>query len=202
MKHSLFNIASVSRETLDQLHTYESLVAKWSPTINLISKGDIPHIWSRHIIDSLQLSAYIPRTATRITDIGSGGGFPGIVLACSTKLPFDLIESDARKCAFLREAARELGLNVTVHNIRLENSQTPPASVVTARGFAPLDRLIPQSLHLLAPNGYFLLPEGRNADNELTEAAKEWHMHVERYASISDSQAAILKLSDIRRYGE
>ena len=192
----------VSRETEARLHAFATLVQKWNPTINLVARTDLEHLWQRHIVDSLQIAPLITATASHVIDIGSGGGFPGIVLAIATGLPFDLVESDARKCAFLREAARTVRVTATIHSTRIEQITLPPAPIVTARALAPLARLIPQARHLLNPTGYFLFPKGRNAETELTEASREWQMKVERFASNTDPAATILKLSEVRPVGD
>ncbi len=202
VKHSTLPPVNVSRETEAKLRDFAALVQKWNPTINLVSRSDLDQLWQRHILDSLQLAPLIPNTASHLTDIGSGGGFPAIVLAIATQRSFHLVESDARKCAFLREAARTLGLSATIHCARIEQIILPPAPVVTARALAPLSRLIPQAAHLLAPDGYFLFPKGRNAESELTEASREWQMKIERFASNTDQAATILKLSEVRPAGK
>ena len=110
----------VSRETLDRLTVLADLLARWTQRINLVSKSTLPDLWRRHILDSAQLAAHVPPGSRTMVDLGSGAGFPGLVLAAITDLDIHLVESDARKCAFLREAARSMGRQVTVHNTRIE----------------------------------------------------------------------------------
>ncbi len=185
----------------EKLRAYAALVEKWSAKINLVSKGDLPHIWERHVQDSLALVPYIPAGVTRAIDLGSGAGFPGMVLAIATGIEFTLIESDTRKAAFLLEAARILGAPVKVLNTRIEAAKTVPAPLVTARALAPLDKLLGLAAPHLAENGVCLFPKGRTAEVELTAASSVWHMDVERYFSSQDELACILKVSQIRHVG-
>jgi len=185
----------------DRLRLYADLAAKWSPKINLVSKADLPHIWERHIQDSLRLVPLIPAGTTRAIDIGSGGGFPGLVLAIATGIPFDLVESDARKCAFLSEAARLTGAPAKIHNCRIEASGLAPAPLVTARALAPLDKLLALAAPLVAEGGICLFPKGRGAEGELTLARALWHMDAERVSHPDWDESCILKVSRIRHVG-
>ena len=115
-----------------RLQSFAALVEKWSAKINLVSRHDLPHLWARHVEDSLLLVPYIPAGITRAIDLGSGAGFPGMILAIETGIEFTLIESDTRKAAFLMEAARETGAKVKVLNTRIETAKTEPAKLVTA----------------------------------------------------------------------
>jgi 16S rRNA (guanine527-N7)-methyltransferase len=154
---------------------------------------------TRHVADSLQLMNYVtPGTAHGI-DLGSGGGFPGLVLAIATDIPFDLIEVDARKAAFLQEAIRITAAPAAVHSLRVEEARLSPAPLITARAFASVARILDLASHLLAPGGVFLLPKGATADHELTEARSKWHMRVEKFASQTGTGATILRLSEVAR---
>jgi 16S rRNA (guanine527-N7)-methyltransferase len=184
-----------------RLRLFASLVEKWSQKINLVSKGDMPHIWERHVQDSLGLVPYLPNTK-RAIDLGSGAGFPGVVLAIATGIEFTLIESDARKAAFLLEAARLTKAPVRVINARIETAKVPPAGLVTARALAPLEKLIGLAVPHLAENGVCLFPKGAQADVELTAAKGVWHMAVERFSSPLDAKSCILKVSQIRHVGD
>jgi 16S rRNA (guanine527-N7)-methyltransferase len=182
----------------ERLRLFASLVESWSARINLVSKRDIPLIWSRHVEDSLALIPHIPAGTERAIDLGSGAGFPGLVLAIATGIPFTLIESDTRKAVFLREAARQTAAPVTVINGRIETAGVAPAPLITARALAPLPQLLALAAPLLAPGGVCLFPKGRDAEVELTAAAALWHMVVERYKSPLDAAACLLKLSELR----
>lgn len=136
------SIPGVSRETLDRLTCFADLLVRWTAKINLISPGDVPHLWERHILDSLQLVPLIER-GTRVTDLGSGGGFPGLILAIAADADVTLVESDRRKATFLREASRATGCcRTTVVNQRIEAASVQPAPVVTARALANLSQLL------------------------------------------------------------
>ncbi|WP_241503247.1 16S rRNA (guanine(527)-N(7))-methyltransferase RsmG [Komagataeibacter melaceti] len=192
-------LADVSRETRDRLERYAGILQRWNQRINLVSPHDLPHLWSRHIADSLQLADQIPAGGVTLVDMGSGGGFPGLVIACATDAHVTLIESDQRKAAFLREAARVAGARVTVCAQRLEVARVPPAQVVTARALAPLSRLLEWGTRFLQPDGFCLFLKGRNAEEELTTARADWHMATTRIPSRTNTDGVILKLSDIRR---
>jgi len=184
-----------------RLRQYADLVARWSVKINLVSRADIPHIWERHIQDSLGLVPHIPQNTNHAIDLGSGAGFPGMVLAIATSIPFTLIESDKRKAAFLMEAARECSAPVKVLAVRIEDAKTPPAPLITARALAPLDKLLGLAAPHLAEAGFCLFPKGKNLDSELAAAASLWHMKIERFASPTDAEACILKVSELHHAG-
>ncbi|GAB6967392.1 16S rRNA (guanine(527)-N(7))-methyltransferase RsmG [Komagataeibacter kakiaceti JCM 25156] len=196
---SLPVLADVSRETQERLERYAEILQRWNQRINLVSPHDLPHLWSRHMADSLQLAAQIPAGGVTLVDMGSGGGFPGLVIACATDARVTLIESDQRKAAFLREAARAAGVSVTVRAQRLEVADVPPAQVVTARALASLTRLLDWGTRFLRPDGFCLFLKGRNAEEELTTARAGWHMATTRIPSRTNTDGVILKLSDIRR---
>ncbi len=189
----------VSRETVARLTAYVELLAKWQPTINLVGSDTLADPWSRHVLDSAQLLPLIPPTARRLVDLGSGAGFPGLVLAVMGAPDVHLIESDGRKCAFLREAARITGTAVTVINKRIE--QVPPlaADVVTARALAPLSRLLDWAVPHLGPGGVCLFLKGRGAEDELTATAKEWNIALDRVPSLTDPGGIVLQIREVAR---
>lgn len=193
------DMPDVSRETRDRLERYADILLRWNQRINLVSPHDLPHLWSRHIADSLQLARLIPSGPINLVDMGSGGGFPGLVIACATDARVTLIESDQRKAAFLREAARVAGVQVHVCAQRLEVADVPPAQVVTARALAPLSRLLEWGTRFLQPDGFCLFLKGRNAEDELTTASAGWRMATNRIPSRTNADGVILELSDIRR---
>ena len=198
MKHCSIS-KNASREALARFTPYLVQLERWNRTINLIGRGDMAHAAERHLADALQLAPLIPTGTTRGIDLGSGAGFPGLVLAAATGLPFDLIEADQRKAAFLREAARVLGAPVRVHAIRVEAAALPPAPLVTARALAPLPRLLELAAPLLAPGGTALFPKGTGVTAELTAAREGWHMHVEQIPSRTAAGAVILRITEIAR---
>lgn len=184
-----------------RLKQLAALVETWTAKINLISKGDVPLIWERHIRDSLSLVPFIPSGVGRAIDLGSGAGFPGMVLAIATGVHFTLVESDTRKAAFLMEAARQTGAPVKVVNARIEQTKIEPAQLITARALAPLDKLLGLAVPILLEHGVCLFPKGPNADAELTAAKRLWHMEVERFQTPEMGQNCILKVSHLRHVG-
>ena len=189
----------VSRETQERLDRFLALVLTWNRTINLVGRQDERQIRQRHLEDSLALVPCLPSSFERAIDLGSGGGFPGIVLAIATGRHFDLIESDQRKAAFLREAARISEAPATVHAVRIEAARLPLAPLVTARALAALPALLDWAVPLLAPGGVCVFPKGRTAEQELTEARRQWHMRVEAWSNPLAPDARILRLSEISR---
>lgn len=193
----------VSRETMDRLKAFEAMTAKWTVKINLIAKSTIPTIWNRHIVDSAQIFQYADAPAHWV-DIGSGGGFPGIVMAIMAKehasnAKFTLIESDARKCTFLRTAIRELELNAYVITQRIEEAEPQSADVVSARALGSLTDLIPHVKRHLTNDGTALLMKGRTYADELTAVSADWDFELDQYPSITDPDSCILSLKRIAR---
>jgi 16S rRNA (guanine527-N7)-methyltransferase len=192
----------VSRETLQRLEAFLPLFLRWNARINLAATKDPEVLRQRHIADSLQLLPLIPAGDGPMADLGTGGGFPGLILAMATSRPVHLVESDRRKAAFLQAAAAELALaHVTIHAARIEAVSLPPVAVLTARALAPLDRLLPWAARLLAPEGIAIFPKGRGAEEELAAATPDWTMTAERFKSTTDPEATILRMSGIRRAG-
>jgi 16S rRNA (guanine527-N7)-methyltransferase len=190
---------NVSRETVDRLRAYADLLVKWNPRINLVSPDSIPNLWSRHIADSAQLFRFIPQNAPNLLDVGSGAGFPGLVLAIMGVTGIHLVESDQRKCAFLREAARVSGVQVTVNAERIEKVPPFEAAVVTARALAPLAKLLDWTAPFRADSTICLFLKGQAVEGELTEARKQWTMGIERQQSLTDPSGTILTLREVRR---
>ena len=197
---------TVSREIEADLATFAALVRKWSPHINLISASTTHEIESRHIADCLQLRNAAPKDAKTWLDLGSGGGFPGLVIAIVAKthdtgLHVTLVESDQRKAVFLREATRLLSLNTTVRAQRIESLKPQQYDVVSARALAPLPKLLPMVAPFLNLGGVGLFPKGANLNAELTEARKDWHITFDRVASETDPEATILVVRELSRVG-
>jgi 16S rRNA (guanine527-N7)-methyltransferase len=181
------------------LQRYVELLQRWNRSINLVSARDIPVLWTRHVADSLQLGTLWRGLPERAIDLGSGGGFPGLVLAIQYGVHFDLIEQDQAKAAFLREAARVTGAPVTVIAVKLENAVLPRAPLITARGLAPLARLLGYAEKLLTPGGECLFLKSRGVAAEIAEAASGWAMDVEQIRSSTDDNGVILRVSGIAR---
>ena len=181
----------------DKLKHYESLLLKWQKTINLISPATIDNAWERHFEDSIQLNNLIPSDIRNICDIGSGAGFPAIVLAIlNPKINFTVIESDARKCAFLQTVSRETSCkNVKIINGRIENVISEiDTDMVTCRALASVRQLLIYTQPLWNDNKDFkiLMPKGKNWRDEIDEAVKKFTFDVSDYQSKTDSEARIL----------
>ncbi|HIJ38594.1 MAG TPA: 16S rRNA (guanine(527)-N(7))-methyltransferase RsmG [Rhodospirillaceae bacterium] len=192
-------LTAVSRETRERLERYAALLEKWQRRINLISSTTLPDLWRRHFLDSAQLLPWLGLGP--VLDMGSGAGFPGLVLAIlrGAAAPVHLVESDARKCAFLAEVARVTQADVIIHNCRME--ALPPFSVetITARALAPLSQLLNWSEKFLSPSTQCLFLKGRNGEDELTQAGKDWRMQITRRDSLTDPSGIIFHLKEVHR---
>ena len=191
----------VSRETLSRLETYAALLVKWQAKINLVGPATLPDLWRRHFLDSAQLLPLLPPAPGTLVDLGSGAGFPGLVLALMTEWRVHLIDSDQRKCAFLRQVALETGANtrVAIHARRFEDVPGYKADIVTARACAPLDALLGYALPFLGENGRCLFLKGAQAEEELTAAEANWNMQVTRRPSLTDPAGVILVIDHLEK---
>lgn len=192
----------VSRETLERLTAYEALIRRWQPTLNLVGAGTLGDLWRRHFLDCGQLIRHLPAAYDALYDIGSGAGFPGLVLALLGAHDVTLIESDTRKCAFLREAARATDAVVTVCNVRVESLAPPPGGwparrVLVARAVAPLEVLLEYARPLIDEHTLCIMLKGEGAPAEIAAAGRHWTMKAELIQSISDSRGVLVKLSDM-----
>ncbi|SDX39638.1 16S rRNA (guanine527-N7)-methyltransferase [Ruegeria halocynthiae] len=193
----------VSRETFERLSRYVSLLERWNPKINLVSRNSIKDIWVRHILDSIQVFRCAEPVGHWV-DLGSGGGFPGMVCAIlavesAPDTHFTLIESDQRKSAFLRNVARECGVTCTVMSKRIEMLDSLGADVLSARALADLTTLMSFCDRHLSKNGTALLPKGASWEKELASARKEWNFEVEPITSLTEPQSVILKIKGVTR---
>ncbi len=194
----------VSRETWDRLTGLEALVRQWNPTINLVSRSSLSDLWARHIHDSAQLFTFCPVTARTWVDVGSGGGFPGIVVAILAAehcpdLRVTLVESDLRKATFLRQATRTLRLSAEILSQRIESLPALAADVLSARALAPLPDLITIAERHLKPGGLAMFPKGERHASEITEARRIWDIDLEVRPSQSQPDAAILIIKRFER---
>ena len=193
--------AAVTPDALAAFDAYADLLARWQARINLVGPQTLKTLWHRHFLDSAQLFTHLPPDTQTLTDIGSGGGFPGLVLAILAAYQggpaVTLIESDARKAAFLREASRVCGAGATIINARAEAAEAPAADVVTARACAPLPRLLPWVFGQLRADGTALLLKGVNWRDELTAAEKDWTLTSAKIPSCTDTSGVILKLEGL-----
>jgi 16S rRNA (guanine527-N7)-methyltransferase len=188
-------LTPVSRETLDRLDRFVELLLETQSHTNLIGPGTIPELWTRHIADSLQLLDLAPDAAVWL-DLGSGAGFPGLVIACALAdqpgTAVHLVESTGKKAAFLQRVAEMLALPATVHHIRVENLSGFAAQVVTARALAPLPKLFAYVAPFLKSGAKALLPKGQDVEAELTEAAKYWKIEADLVASRTNPAGRIV----------
>ncbi len=196
-------VFSVSHETVEKLELYSRLLNKWQKVVNLVAPATIPQLWQRHFADSAQLVTLLPRAKIWV-DLGSGGGFPALVIAImlanQEECCVHLIESNARKCAFLSEVARQTGAPARVHNARIAEAAAsgavPAAGVVTARALAPLDALLELALPFFGNASAALFLKGREAGVEIAEARKRWVFDLKIHPSISDAQGQILEIGN------
>lgn len=186
----------------DDLERFAALLHKWNAVQNLVSRETVNELWPRHIDDSLQLMKFVRATDLAVVDLGSGGGFPAIPMAIAsrgTERRFTLVEPIAKKAAFLRAAARELDLPLTVEAKRAEQIDSRETfDLVTSRALAALPELLKLSLPLAAAHGHFLFLKGRNYRQELDAAAQHFHFDVVVHPSESDAEGVILEITNLR----
>jgi 16S rRNA (guanine527-N7)-methyltransferase len=192
---------NVSRETLARLEIYAALLTKWQRRMNLVGPATLPDLWRRHFWDSAQLAPLLPSMDIELLDFGSGAGFPGLVLAVMGVRTVHLVEANTRKCAFLREAARETGVNVHIHNTRIEDMTPWPVDVVTARALAPLPSLVKFALPYMAPSSICLFLKGKRFKDELTDAQKLWDIRAHTLKSSVDPEGVILQVERLDQNG-
>lgn len=191
---------NIPRETACKFDRYAALLQLWNPKINLVGPTTLPDLWTRHFLDSAQMFSLLP--PGRIVDLGSGAGFPGLVLAIMGCDDVHLVESDQRKSIFLREVARETGAPVTVHAKRIEEIAPLEADVVTARALAPLERLVPWAWRHLKPGGQMCFLKGADLANELHALEAGWTFTAATSPSLTSPDAAIVRLTDISPKGD
>ena len=192
----------VSRETMANLEVLARLLVKWNRTARLVAPSTLGQIWCRHILDSAQLLDHVPGNARKLADIGTGGGFPGLVLAIigAERLPktrFILVDSNARKCEFLREVCRQTGVHATVLQNRNEELDPLEADVVTARAVARLGNLLGMAERHLATGGICMFHKGHGFGNEIRAAARNWRFQFEALPSRTNDGGRILLVRDV-----
>ncbi len=193
-------LASVSRETLEQFEIYADHLARWSRAMNLVGRDSLNDIWRRNFWDSAQLLPLLPNVEEGprvIADLGSGAGFPGMVLAILGAGQLHLIESDRKKAVFLREVARDLKLDVRIHAQRIESTPRAFADIATARALAPLDRLVTYAQAVLKEGGKALFLKGQGVDRELTLLPDMETLTIEQFPSRSDPSGVILRIGGL-----
>ena len=195
---------NVSRETAGRLDVFAALLTKWTPRINLIAPKTVGHLWARHVLDSAQLVSYAPQDLRLWVDLGSGGGFPGAIVAIllmdsQPDAAVTLIESDKRKAAFLRTVARETGAGFTVLAQRIEDAAPQGADVVSARALAPLPDLLGLVERHMKPTGLALLQKGSGHRVEIANALERWRFDCKTHQSKTDEEAVVLEIGGIER---
>jgi 16S rRNA (guanine527-N7)-methyltransferase len=191
-------LLNVSRETIDKFQLYLTLLEKWQRRINLVSDSTLADAWQRHILDSGQLAAYYPPYTRQILDVGSGAGFPGLVLAIMGDVTVDLVESDQRKAVFLSTVIRELGLPAKVHNQRIETMPNLHPDVITARALAPVPKLLELIRTQTCPECVCLFLKGALVEEELTNLQSYSTMVPTTYPSLSGATGVVLELKNPR----
>ena len=190
---------NVSRETLRKLEMFIALFEKWQSRINLISKKERNELWGRHILDSLQLLKYIPRNAQTLVDLGSGGGFPGAILAiASANIHVTLVDSDERKCIFLQEVMRLTESKATIRNMRIERLSPETWDVVTARACAPLATLCGYAHPIMHCSTQALFLKGKSLAGEVKDAGISWRFSLEIIPSVTDATASVAKIAKLQ----
>ena len=194
----------VSRETFEKLCIFHKTLVKWQNSINLISKDSKKNIWERHFLDSAQLYTFVRGVNGNIFDFGSGAGFPGLVLAIMGKKNIHLVESDQKKCVFLREIAMLTNLDITIHNCRIENLTNIDVDMITCRALAPLNKLIDYVEGFLSKSSKekkklpkLLFLKGKNYRHELLELNKKKKINYKQYPSLTDKYGKILYISKV-----
>lgn len=194
---------SLPQGLVDDLKKYVELLVKWQKQINLVSNASLADVWNRHVLDSLQIYPLIPETARSVVDLGSGSGFPGLIVALLSKTyggpEVHLIEADSRKCVFLNEVNSQTGAGAIIHARRVESITDLKADVVTARALAPLRKLLKLATRFENGETTYVFLKGEKAQDELTEAQKDWTMDVQRTPSRTLATATIFTLKGLTR---
>ena len=195
---------NASREAFSKLEMYYALLLKWQKAINLVSPASLSEAWRRHFVDSVQVLKYLPEDCKTLADLGSGGGFAGLVIAlCRPDLTIHLIDSDMRKCQFLKTVARETGAeNVSVHTGRVEQVLGGlKVDTITARGFAALDKIfdLSDASRESWPSVKYVLLKGARYDEEIKIAQKKYDFRVDAYPSVTESESRILRIEDVNK---
>ena len=205
------SITNVSRETLDRLRLYADLLVKWQKAINLVSKNTLPNLWQRHMLDSAQIFDIATEVSVQggqqadlnnctWIDLGSGAGFPGLVLAIMGISQVHLVESDARKCTFMREVARETSANVIVHSCRIEDfakkdGYPGQADFISARALAKVDQLLEWAAPMRNPDTVCLFPKGQDVDLELKKLLESEESFIKKWPSRTHDASVVLQVS-------
>lgn len=205
---SLLEKPYVSRETLEKLHIYADLLVKWQKNINLVSKTTLDDMWRRHFLDSVQLyplfEAADPAMAgskRKILDIGSGAGFPGLILSILGLGQCHMVESNNKKCAFMTQVVRAVGCDAIIHNERVEEMAPFQVDYITSRACASLDKLFSLGQNFLDEETKCIFLKGQTAAEEIRIAKEKWSFEVEKFTSETEAAAVMLRISQVKRLG-
>jgi 16S rRNA (guanine527-N7)-methyltransferase len=196
-------LSGVSRETLARLKIHADMLVDWNARQNLVSAGSLEDLWGRHFWDSAQLVPYIPNSAASLVDLGSGAGFPGLVVAEILRerpgFRVVLFEATAKKCRFLEAVATRLSLLAEIKQVRIEDAAPEIFDIVTARACAPMTKLLAYAQRFWGRKSVGLFLKGQNVEVELTESNKSWRMDMVRHQSRSDPSGVILEIRELHR---
>lgn len=200
-RQAVFDRLNVSPTVQSKLDTYVALLEEWQGKMNLVSDSTLPVVWTRHILDSAQIEQYLKPSDKVILDLGSGAGFPALVLAIldESNRTVHLVESDGKKCSFLQTVADACGLHVVIHNERIEKMTVFKADVITARALAALDKLVGYAKPFIGEQTRCLFLKGKKADEELKLCAKKFVFTVEKHPSITSDEGRILCLTGVKK---
>jgi 16S rRNA (guanine527-N7)-methyltransferase len=190
---------NVSRETLDRCKIYVDLLHEWSGRMNLVARSTLDDVWHRHMLDSAQLFPLIPVGTKTLVDLGSGAGFPGLLMSIMGISGVHLVESTGKKALFLQTVVNETGISAKIHNDRIEALRPFIADVITARALAPLDKLLNYAAPFSGPNTLHLYHKGQHVGHELTKAHKIWNIKVDLIPSSTDPQGSVLSVCEVSR---
>ena len=198
--HDFQKIMNVSRETLDKFLLYSEMLIKWQKSINLVSNSTLPDMWRRHFYDSAQLIEHIELTdkPLKILDLGSGAGFPGLVLSILGAGEVHLVEGVGKKCSFMKQIIQQTNINAIVHNERIEDMESFPVDLITSRACADLNKLLDLTERFATPETKFLFLKGEKGNIELAEAAKKRDFMVKKFPSKSEESGMIFLLSKVK----
>lgn len=192
------SVLNVPRETMDKFIVYAELLTKWQKSINLVSKSTLMDMWRRHFYDSAQLIDYIQHAKTKtVLDLGSGAGFPGLVLSILGVGEVHLVEAVGKKCSFMNQVIRETGINATIYNERIENMSSFSVDLITSRACADLEKLFDLTSSFRDKNTRCLFLKGEKFEEEIKSAQKKYSFDVKKYASKTEESGMILSLSKI-----
>ena len=200
-KDDFIRLAPASHEAVEKLDLYAAMLSEWNDRFNLVAPSTLPHVWSRHFLDSAQLMPLMPAGQQTLADLGSGAGFPGLVLSIIGKKDVHLVESTGKKADFLRAVIEKLGLDAVVHQQRVEDMRDFKFDIITARALSKLNDLLKIANPVLKKNGLCLFLKGQKADEELTESRKYWMFECEKTQSLSGPDGAILAIRNLHYIG-